>query len=166
MLRTAFSQLIKVTSSNYTILEHLKISTIFFQAGPLSGRLLSTSAARMSGHGETDEQFDARFEAYFNRPDIDGWQVRKGMNDILGMDLVPEPKIISAGLQACRRVNDFALAIRWLEGVKEKCGPQVGQIYPYLLSEIRPTLDSLGINTPEELGYDKPEMGLKTVDEM
>lgn len=124
------------------------------------------SAARMSSHTETDEQFDARYEAYFNRPDIDGWQVRKGMNDILGMDLVPEPKIINAGLKACRRVNDFALAIRWLEGVKEKCGPKVGEIYPYLMSEIRPTLDQLGINTPEELGYDKPELALKSVDEM
>lgn len=132
----------------------------------MSGRLMVVSAARMSSHTETDEQFDARYEAYFNRPDIDGWQVRKGMNDILGMDLVPEPKIINAGLKACRRVNDFALAIRWLEGVKEKCGPKVGEIYPYLMSEIRPTLDQLGINTPEELGYDKPELALKSVDEM
>lgn len=127
---------------------------------------MAVSAARMSSHAETDEQFDARYEAYFNRPDIDGWQVRKGMNDILGMDLVPEPKIVSAALKACRRVNDFALAIRWLEGVKDKCGPKVGEIYPYMLSEIRPTLDQLGINTIEELGFDKPELGLKTVDEM
>lgn len=125
-----------------------------------------TSVRNSSHSSETDEQFDARYEAYFNRPDIDGWQVRKGMNDILGMDLVPEPKIIISGLKACRRVNDFALAIRWLEGVKEKCGPRVGEIYPYLLSEIRPTLDQLGVNTPEELGFDKPELALKTVDEM
>lgn len=124
-------------------------------------------SVRNSSHStETDEQFDNRYEAFFNRPDIDGWQIRKGMNDILGMDLVPEPKIISAGLKACRRANDFALAIRWLEGVKEKCGPKLPEIYPYLLSEIRPTLDQLGINTPEELGFDKPELALKCVDEM
>jgi len=24
---------------------------------------------------ETDAEFDARYEAYFNRPDIDGWEV-------------------------------------------------------------------------------------------
>lgn len=67
---------------------------------------------------ETDEEFDARYEAYFNRPDIDEWEIRKAMNDLQGMDLVPEPKIIIAALKACRRLNDYALAVRFLEGVK------------------------------------------------
>ena len=33
--------------------------------------------ARLMSHGpqETDAEFDARYEAYFNRPDIDGWEV-------------------------------------------------------------------------------------------
>ena len=32
---------------------------------------------RLMSHGpqETDAEFDARYEAYFNRPDIDGWEV-------------------------------------------------------------------------------------------
>ncbi|KFM67562.1 Cytochrome c oxidase subunit 5A, mitochondrial, partial [Stegodyphus mimosarum] len=107
---------------------------------------------------ETDEEFDARYEAYFNRPDIDEWEIRKAMNDLQGMDLVPEPKIIIAALKACRRLNDYALAVRFLEGVKDKCGSRVKEIYPYLLQEIRPTLDDLGILTPEEMGYDKPEL--------
>lgn len=79
------------------------------------------------------------------------------------MDLVPDPKIINAALRACRKVNDVALAIRWLEACKDKCGDKVKEVYPYLLKEIRPTLDELGINTPEELGYDQPELALKTV---
>ncbi|KAI1301432.1 Cytochrome c oxidase subunit 5A, mitochondrial [Halotydeus destructor] len=112
------------------------------------------------GRGETDEQFDTRYEAYFNRKDIDGWEIRKGINDLQGMDLVPEPKIIIAALKACRRVNDYALCIRLLEAVKFKCGSSVAEIYPYLIQEIRPTLDELGISTPEELGYDKPELAM------
>lgn len=28
-------------------------------------------------------------------------------------------------------------------------------IYPYVIQELRPTLDELGISTPEELGIDK-----------
>lgn len=32
-----------------------------------------------------------------------------------------------------------------------------------VLQEIKPTLDELGISTPEELGYDKPELALKSV---
>jgi len=33
----------------------------------------------MSAHGpkETDDEFDARYVAYFSRPDIDSWEVRK-----------------------------------------------------------------------------------------
>ena len=28
----------------------------------------------------------------FDRADIDGWEVRKGMADLCAMDLVPEPR--------------------------------------------------------------------------
>ena len=80
------------------------------------------------------------------------------------MDLVPDPKIICAALRACRRLNDYALTTRYLESIKESCGNDVDKIYPYILQEIRPTLDELGICTPEELGYDKPELWLEDPD--
>lgn len=127
-----------------------------------------SGARSMSSHGptETDDQFDARYENYFNRPDIDSWEIRKAMNDLQGMDLVPEPKIVIAALKACRRLNDYALAVRFIEAIKEKCGSRVSEIYPYVLQEIRPTLDELGVNTPEELGYDRPELHLPSVHDM
>ena len=134
--------------------------------GSLGVTRLGAIGAVRNHSTETDAEFDARYEAYFNRVDIDGWECRKAMNDILGADLVPEPKIINAGLKACRRINDYALAIRWLEGVKDKCGDKAKEIYPYLLQEVRPTLKELGIETPEELGYDQPELALKSVFEM
>ena len=31
----------------------------------------------MSAAGTSDAEFDARYEAYFNRADIDGWEIRK-----------------------------------------------------------------------------------------
>lgn len=129
-------------------------------------RSITVGAVRHSHSSETAEDFDARYEAYFNRKDIDHWEARKAMNDLLGMDLIPEPKIIVAGLKACRRLNDYALAIRFLEGCKDKCGSKVNEIYPYLLQEIRPTLTELGIETPEELGYDQPELALKKVEDI
>jgi cytochrome c oxidase subunit 5a len=55
------------------------------------------------------------------------------MHDLLAEDLVPEPKIISAALQACRRVNDYALCVRILEAVRNKCGSRVNEIYPYII---------------------------------
>ncbi|TRY67015.1 hypothetical protein TCAL_03319 [Tigriopus californicus] len=109
---------------------------------------------------ETDAEFDARYEAFFNRKDIDGWEIRKAMQDLARMDLVPEPTIVAAALRACRRVNDYSLTTRFLEVVKFKCGSKQDEIWPYMLQEIRPTLDELGISTPEELGYDKPELAL------
>ncbi|XP_043273636.1 cytochrome c oxidase subunit 5A, mitochondrial [Venturia canescens] len=122
--------------------------------------------AAHDGPQETDEEFDARYVNFFSRPDIDHWEIRKAMNDLAGMDLVPDPKIVCAALRACRRLNDCALTIRFLESVKEKCGDHVKTIYPYILQEIRPTLDELGISTPEELGYDKPELALVNVDDI
>lgn len=83
-----------------------------------------------------------------------------------GHDLVPEPKILIAVLKACRRVNDLALAIRILEALKDKCGNRVNEIYPWYIQELRPTLTELSIPTPEELGFDKPELALKNVEDM
>lgn len=39
----------------------------------------ATGAVRWMSHEvkETDEEFDARYVAFFSRPDIDGWEVRK-----------------------------------------------------------------------------------------
>ncbi|XP_067390744.1 cytochrome c oxidase subunit 5A, mitochondrial [Emydura macquarii macquarii] len=112
--------------------------------------------ARCYSHGtqESDEEFDARWVTYFNKPDIDDWELRKGINTLVSYDLVPEPKIVDAALRACRRLNDFATAVRILEAVKDKAGPHK-EIYPYVIQELRPTLDELGISTPEELGLDK-----------
>ncbi|XP_068169027.1 cytochrome c oxidase subunit 5Aa [Antennarius striatus] len=103
---------------------------------------------------ETDEEFDARWITYFKKPDIDPWELRKGMNTLIGYDLVPEPKVLEAALRACRRLNDLASAIRILEAVKDKAGPHK-DIYPYVIQELRPILDELGVSTPEELGIDK-----------
>ncbi|XP_058502515.1 cytochrome c oxidase subunit 5A, mitochondrial [Solea solea] len=113
-------------------------------------------ASRWYSHGkqETDEEFDARWVTYFNKQDIDAWELRKGMNTLIGYDLVPEPKIIEAVLRACRRLDDFASAVRVLEAVKDKAGPHK-DIYPYLIQELQPVLKELGISTPEELGIDK-----------
>ena len=49
---------------------------------------------------------------------------------------------------------------------QDKCGGRVAEVWPYLVQEIRPTLDELGINTPEELGYDKPELAVEEVHDM
>lgn len=120
---------------------------------------------RRHSHGEPDiyaDQFDQTYVQLFDNADIDGWMARKAMNDLLGMDMVPEPTIVAAGLRAARKCNDYALAVRWLEGCRLKCGNEKA-IYRWLMQEIRPTLDELGVSTVEEMGYACPELACESV---
>ena len=100
---------------------------------------------------ETDDEFDARWEAYFNRENIDAWELRKGLNDLYGYDVVPEPKIVVAMLKAARRLNDLPMAVRILEAVKEKAAGNQN-VYSYVIGAVKPTLEELGLSTPEDLG--------------
>jgi len=136
--------------------------------GPLM-RAVSARVATVrmySSAKESDADFDNKWESYFKRPTLDGWELRKGINDMQGFDNFPEPKIVIAALEACKRLNEPSLAVRYLEVLKWKAGKDAKVIYPWLIQEIRPTLEKLKISTPEELGFDKPELGLKSVFEM
>jgi len=121
---------------------------------------LTQQVRLMSGAALDDAEFDSRYEAYFNRADIDGWEIRKGMSELHGMDLVPDPIIVAAALRACRRVNDYALTTRILEVVKLKCACHEKEIWPYMMQELKPTMDELGILSPAEMDYDQPELAL------
>ncbi|GMT18571.1 hypothetical protein PFISCL1PPCAC_9868, partial [Pristionchus fissidentatus] len=105
------------------------------------------------------EKFDKHFIDYLNRPEIDGWEVRKALTELHDFDVIPDPKVVEAALRACRRVNDYSLTIRFLEAIKIKCGGQKNRdiVYGYIIQQVKPVLDELGISTPEELGMDKPE---------
>ena len=50
--------------------------------------------------------------------------------------------------------------------LQDKCGKSVGTIWPYIVQEIKPSLDELGILTPDEMGYDKPELAIQSVYDM
>ncbi|KAL5112239.1 Cytochrome c oxidase subunit 5A mitochondrial [Taenia crassiceps] len=80
-------------------------------------------------------EFKERFIRAFSQLELDGWWMRK----------------------ACRRLNDLALAIRYLESLHHKCEIKP-ELFPWLMQEVGPTMKELGIPTLEELGYDKPEL--------
>ncbi|KIH43993.1 cytochrome c oxidase subunit Va [Ancylostoma duodenale] len=98
-------------------------------------------------------EFDKHFIDYFNRPEIDGWEVRKGefrssviyfltlrtLTELHDYDVIPDPKVVEAALRACRRVNDFSLCVRFLEAIKIKCGSKKNReiIYNYIIKEVR-----------------------------
>ena len=106
----------------------IEIASRYNRASRLPMQVLSA----LVGITESDAEFDARFEAYFSRPDIDGWEIRKGFSDLAGLDLVPEPTIVAAALRACRRVNDHALSTRILEVTRMK-SLHNKEIWPYMV---------------------------------
>ena len=104
---------------------------------------------------ESDEMFDAKWVGFFNIPTLDEYELKQGFNDLLEMyDAVPEPEVFEAALRAAKRVNNFAIATRIIEGINYKSGGDK-KIYNYIMEKLKPTLDELGISTLEELGYDK-----------
>ncbi|XP_023019939.1 cytochrome c oxidase subunit 5A, mitochondrial [Leptinotarsa decemlineata] len=135
-----------------------------------ASRILVNNTVRSISHlvvqNENTEDMIARYECLFGRDDADGWDVRQAMNDLTGYDSVPEPRIIIAALHACRRLNDYALSVRFLEMVKDKCGQDVDKIYPYIVQEVGVTVAELGCDFPESLGYDKPELYMQSVFDM
>ncbi|XP_048733917.2 cytochrome c oxidase subunit 5A, mitochondrial [Ostrea edulis] len=101
-----------------------------------------------------------------NYSQFDGWELRQLINYIAADDGVPEPEIIIEVLKGCRNQNDYALAIRFLEVVRLKGGKKKGVIWPYIMQEIGPTMEELGISTLKEMGYEEPELWLENVDDM
>ena len=104
---------------------------------------------------ESDELFDAKWVGFFNIPTLDEFELKQGFNDLLEMyDAVPEPEVFEAALRAAKRVNNFAIAVRIIEGINYKSGGDK-KIYNYIMEKLKPTLDELGISALEDLGYDK-----------
>ncbi|KIJ13841.1 hypothetical protein PAXINDRAFT_170166 [Paxillus involutus ATCC 200175] len=97
---------------------------------------------------ESFEAFSDRYVAFFQGAQ-DLFEVQRGLNNCFAHDLVPSPGVIEAALRAARRVNDYATAVRILEGIKEKVENK--HQYQAYLDELKPVREELGIHTKEEL---------------
>ena len=64
--------------------------------------------------------------------------------------MVPTTEVIEAALRASRKVNDYATAVRILEGVREKVENK-GQ-YDAYLAELKPVIDELGESSCLSIG--------------
>nr|CAX71160.1 Cytochrome C Oxidase [Schistosoma japonicum] len=117
-----------------------------------------------SNKTEPYEIFKSRFMKAFDDPKIDGWWARTWMQRLHLEDAIPPPEVVVSGLKACRRLNDIALAIRFIESVKFKCQACKGS-WDWLSKEIEPAMKELGLPTLEQLGYDKPELAIIDYDD-
>merc|ERR1711931_428477 len=71
----------------------------------------------------TQAQLESAWVEYFDSDLCDYWYIRKGIRELLMDDMIPSPEISQAVLYACRRNNNLPAAIRFLEVLKYKCGP-------------------------------------------
>ena len=56
--------------------------------------------------------------------------------------------------------GSFTQVLLSFEFFQLKCGIYKKKIWPWVAQEIQPTLDELGILTPAQMGYDKPELAV------
>ncbi|KAF3009546.1 tau 95 subunit of transcription factor TFIIIC [Curvularia kusanoi] len=117
-------------------------------------RAFSQSAVRSSdAHAEeTFEEFTARYEKEFEKVN-DVFELQRNLNNCFAYDLVPSPSVITAALQAARRVNDFPSAVRVFEGIKFKVENK--NQYEEYLQELEPIREELGIPLKEAMYPDE-----------
>ncbi|KAK9333435.1 cytochrome c oxidase subunit VA-domain-containing protein [Lipomyces starkeyi] len=119
-------------------------------------RALPISAARhsfvrnYSAHGaeETFEEYNSRFEKEFDNA-YDPFEVQRILSNCFSYDHVPSPTVITKALEAARRVNDFATAVRVFEAIKLKVPAK--HLYEAYLDELKDIREQLGIPLKEEL---------------
>jgi cytochrome c oxidase subunit 5a len=98
-------------------------------------------ASSNTHHQETFESFTERYVNFFQSAE-DLFEVQRGLNNCFAHDLVPAPAVVESALRASRRVNDYATAVRVLEGIKEKVENKAQ--YQAYLDELKPVREELG----------------------
>uniref|UniRef100_A0A8K9WZF0 Cytochrome c oxidase subunit 5A, mitochondrial n=1 Tax=Oncorhynchus mykiss TaxID=8022 RepID=A0A8K9WZF0_ONCMY len=81
------------------------------------------------------------------------WCFGRKSGSVLALGMISEIHLLERVLRMAVTPLVKAICV-YLLSPQDKSGPHK-DIYPYLIQELRPTLDELGISTPEELGMDK-----------
>ncbi|GMK55994.1 hypothetical protein CspeluHIS016_0210500 [Cutaneotrichosporon spelunceum] len=108
-----------------------------------------TAVRYSSSHAEESyEEFNARYQKFFT--DVtDLFELQRGLNNAFAYDLVPSTEVVEAALRASRKVNDYATAVRILEGVQAKVENK--SQYEEYLKALNPVIEELGVQTKAQL---------------
>ncbi|CAF2743741.1 COX5A [Lepeophtheirus salmonis] len=74
-----------------------------------TGELIIDKALSISKSKIYDADLKTKVIAFFERPEIDGWEAQHGFYNLYVLDLVHELLINIAGFKTCKRLNDFGL---------------------------------------------------------
>eukprot|EP00834_Sanchytrium_tribonematis_P006880 NODE_552_length_6155_cov_0.827774.p5 type:complete len:128 gc:universal NODE_552_length_6155_cov_0.827774:4505-4122(-) len=73
------------------------------------------------------------------------------LNNAYSHQIVPPAEVVQEMLKACRKLNQYGLAVRALEGLKEKAEEHQSE-YKSIMGTLEPTLKELGVEPIEQLG--------------
>lgn len=110
--------------------------------------LADCSARAYSAHSESFEEANERFKTFFDNV-ADLFELQRGLNNVFSHDFVPSPEVMERALQASRRVNDYATAVRIFEGLKFKVGNE--SQYKQYVDLLKPVRDELGVDLKEDM---------------
>jgi hypothetical protein len=96
----------------------------------------------------TPEQFQTRWVDFFDHVSEE-FELHRGLNNLFAYDLVPIQPITESALKAARRLNDYPTTLRILNALKVKISNATQ--YQHYVTTIQPTLDELGVDTPDQL---------------
>src|SRR6266511_2075027 len=111
-------------------------------------RALLSRSYSSSNNSESFEEFNERYVKFFEGVD-DRFELQRGLNNCFAYDLIPSTSVIEASLKAARRINDYSIAVRIFEGLKQKVENDTQ--YKDYLEELKPIKEELGILTKEEM---------------
>ncbi|KAJ3182196.1 Cytochrome c oxidase subunit 6 [Gaertneriomyces sp. JEL0708] len=80
----------------------------------------------------------------------DDFELERGLNHIFATDWVPSLEVIQDALQASRKINTFATAVRILEALENKVSSR--SQYDQYLKALQPLLSELGVVPKNDLG--------------
>jgi cytochrome c oxidase subunit 5a len=80
----------------------------------------------------------------------DNFELERGLNTVFTADWVPSVDVVTEALQATRRLNTFATAVRILEALEDRTESK--KQYQQYLDELKPLLNELGVVERKDLG--------------
>eukprot|EP00158_Paraphelidium_tribonemae_P008135 Partr_v1_DN28485_c0_g1_i4_m41364 putative cytoChrome c oxidase subunit len=114
--------------------------------------MYSSSSTDDEHREETYEEYTDRYVKFFSTEADDVFELSRGLANAFNTDIVPAPEVLVAAMKCARKLNSYPLASRTMEALKEKLETEDKKVYEQYLTALRPTLEELGVATPEEIG--------------
>lgn len=94
--------------------------------------------------------YESKWIEFFKNSAYDQFELQRGLNQCFAFDIVPTVPVLEAALRACRRLDDFAAAVRVFGALRQKCKNDAE--YLEYSQYLKPIKEELGVMTPEEIG--------------